>query len=403
LLNYHAAHDIGHAVQNMDLVACTALGAWDKFGLDSQMYVGRNFDFYVGDDFAKTKIIQFVNPDQGHKFVSLSWGGMIGVLSGMNDSGLTLTLNSDKSEIPSHTGTPVSLIAREILQYASTIDEAYAIAKKRSCFVAESFMIGSAKDRKIAIIEKTPEITSIYYSSKPRIVCANHFQSKELRNTKVNVENMQDSTSVYRYQRVEELLNDIPLMDEKKLAQLLRDKLGHDNKWIGMGNEKSINQLLAHHAIIFQPYQKNLWISSFPFNQGKFLALNLDEVFEKSVNEYSTFKISDVSKEIPEDPFMHTDTFAYYIKFHELDNKMKSYLIYGNGNVDLNEALGLIKYNPDFYNGYVLAADYLDKKSNYVEALKMYKLALTKELGAVADRKRIQEKIANLEQKISAR
>ena len=61
----------------------------------------RNFDFYVGDAFCRDKIIAFYRPSQGFKFMMITFGGMTGVLSGMNDQGLTVTINAAKSDIPS--------------------------------------------------------------------------------------------------------------------------------------------------------------------------------------------------------------------------------------------------------------------------------------------------------------
>src|SRR6478672_2295424 len=175
-LYLHGAHDIGHALQDLALVGCSSFAAWDEKSEDGSLILGRNFDFYAGDEFAKDKIVAFVKPDKGYPFMMVTWAGMVGVCSGMNNEGLTITINAGKSKIPLIAKTPISILTREILQYAKNIDEAIAIAKKRKVFVSESIMIGSATDKKAILIEVSPDNLGVYeVSNSNELVCTNHY------------------------------------------------------------------------------------------------------------------------------------------------------------------------------------------------------------------------------------
>jgi isopenicillin-N N-acyltransferase like protein len=390
ILNYHAAHDIGHALQNMSLVGCTSFATWGSRSEDSTLIIGRNFDFYVGDDFAKNKIVAFYNPANGNKFMMVTFGGMTGVLSGMNEEGLTVTLNAAKCDIPSASATPVSLVAREILQYASTIDEAFQIASKRKMFVAESLLIGSARDKKAAIIEKTPDATVLYQENDEDIISTNHFQSDSLGNTELNKEHMRTSASPYRYERVRQLLDANGRNSVHKTAVILRDQNGMNNKSIGLGNEKSINQLIAHHAVIFEPEKKLVWISTAPWQLGKFVCYDLSRVFTQAMDKNE--EIQEAGLAIPADSFLLSREFSNALKFNRYRFPFQS-------RDDLNPD-SLIKWNPNSYLSYMLAGDFYVDHKDYASAKRVYETALEKEIATHQEKDHIQENLQRCNEKL---
>lgn len=385
VLNYHGAHDIGHALQNMSLVGCTSFATWNEFSEDSTLTIGRNFDFFVGEDFSRNKIVAFYEPSTGNPFMMVTFAGMIGVLSGMNTEGLTVTINAAKSEIPLAAATPVSLVAREILQYASTIEEAYAILEKRELFVAESFLIGSARDGKAAIIEKSNESIGLYDPDNGYIICTNHFQSPELSGTSVNQQHIAESASGYRYRRVEELLdrnfpNNVP-----KTISILRDQRGINDEDIGYGNEKLINQLIAHHAIVFQPERKLVWVSTAPWQLGKFVCYDLEKVF--NLETAPDVEIYEKELEIPADTFLTTSDFRSFLK-------MSKYRFPFATENPLNPD-SIVHWNPNSYYSYLLAGDYYYESGNMAAAEKAYSAALEREIATGAEREHILRNLKN--------
>jgi len=89
------------------------------------------------------------------------------------------------------------------------------------------------------IIEKTPKEIDVYDPHQDYIVCTNHFQSNGLDSSKDNIQQLKESASPYRYQRMMELLNANGPNTVQKTVDILRDRKGLHGADIGMGNEKA--------------------------------------------------------------------------------------------------------------------------------------------------------------------
>lgn len=393
ILNYHAAHDIGHALQSMALVGCTSFGTWNDRSADGTMIVGRNFDFYVGDNFARDKMVAFFNPSEGHKFMTITWGGFVGAVSGMNEKGLSVTINADKTNIPSGSATPVSLVAREILQYAQNINEAIAIAKKRKMFVSESFLIASAEDNKAVVIEKTPDTLDVYDPHQNFIVCANHFQSKGLAHSKENLVQLSNSASPYRYQRLMELLSAEGKNTVQKTVDILRDRQGLHGEDIGMGNEKALNQLIAHHSVVFEPQKLLVWVSTSPWQLGEFVAYDLKKIFAMKGMQ-TDHEIIDTALTIKPDTFLNTQAYHDFITYRTLKQKA-----FDGGEINPDS---VVASNPQFYHAYVIAGDYSFKHNDYKKALGYYKAALTKVIATVNEENYIKKQVEKCTKKLNS-
>ena len=310
--------------------------------------VARNFDFYVNEAFAKNKILLFVQPDQGYGFVSITFAGMIGVLSGMNEAGLTVSLNAAKSEIPSEATMPVSLLARQILQHAKNIEEAMSIARSAKTFVAESFLIGSKLDGRAVVIEKSVQQTECYEGQGQSLILTNHFQSPAYAQRKLTQDNIRDSASFPRWKRVEELMKNDPEPTPQSWMTLLRDDKGLGGQDIGLGNELAINQYIAHHAVIFLTESCEVWVSTAPYQMGAFLKYNLKQVL--ALRGFPTTQI-------------YTEASAPDAKLNEgVMERLWKYRFLRQHLMDLQKQKNLASLTPD------AMAEFVDLNPNYYES-----------------------------------
>lgn len=388
ILNYHAAHDIGHALNDYNLVGCTSFAVKNEYSEDGKLLIGRNFDFYMGDKFAEDKLLVFVNPTEGYKYSSYAWAGLTGVVSGMNEHGLTVTINASKSDVPTGAKVPISLLAREVLQYAQNIDEAIEIVKKRDVFVSESLLVGSATDKKAVIIEKSPNKMDVFQTDSSLVQCTNHYQSPLFKNDPVNIQNIEQTDTYYRYQRLGQLINDSIPLTPSSAASILRNQKGVNNADLGLGNPKAINQLIAHHSIIFKPEEKLFWVSSSPYQLGAFQCFDFDKMFTKQ-NQYSPDSLI-----IPSDNFLKSEAYDNYEKYKQIKQGLVKYLFLGIPfDMDKSKEKAFISYNPTSYLTYKVLGDYYYDSKQKEKAKEYYQTSLQYEVASEQEKESIKEKI----------
>jgi hypothetical protein len=318
----------------------------------------------------------------------------------MNEKGVTVTINAAKSDMPTGSATPISILSREILQYASNIDEAYAIARSKKTFVAEAIMIGSAMDHKTAIIEKSPTKTALYFSSKDYILCTNHFQSDTFLNDKNNVENIAVSASMYRYQRLQELVDATSKFNYLSAAAVLRDLKGQHDKNIGIGNEKAINQLICHHSVIFEPEKLRFWVSTHPYQLGKFVCYDLKRVFDNALNPKENEEINEADLTIPADSFVHSEDWKGFLKYKEFKAQLERAVKNGQPLPDESAVEnGIIQANAEYWETYDWLGLYFKARKDREKALKYFKTALTKEVNDKLEEAEINKSIHELDSK----
>jgi hypothetical protein len=202
---------------------------------------------------------------------------------------------------------------------------------------------------------------------------------------------------MYRFERMEELISEDKKLNVDDAVAILRNKKGLDDKEIGFGNEKALNQLLAHHGIVFKPESRKVWVSSNPYQLGEFVEYDLDEVFANREENPATKTISNAKGNIAEDPFVHLNAYKDYEEYRILEREVEAAI--ENGEIISTEKLSeLQQKNPEYWKAYYLTGKYYFEK-NYNAAAKIaFETALNKEITTVPDKEKIEDYLKKLGQ-----
>jgi len=360
VLNYHAAHDISHAVMDSPLIQapstdaghpdpaalCTSFAAWGAATQGGHLLIGRNFDFNALPDFDHNRVVARVVPDDGLPFISVTWPGLIGVVSGINDERISISVNAAQCGDMRRIGTPVSLVMRHVLQHADSLDAAIGIIRDSQVFVADCYLVADGETGEAAVVEKTPLRCAVRRpaAGEASLVCSNHFLTPELEADAANVRYLAEGTTVARHERMEALLaaRQEPL-SPATAAAILRDRAVPGVPRPVLGHLAAINSITATHSVVIDATAGIIWVAVTPHQLGPYVPFGL-----------KTFEDPPGAATIPADPILADGSYGRCIQARQLVKDARKLGRAGRHDEAAAELSKAIALNPDHYLAHLI-------------------------------------------------
>jgi hypothetical protein len=165
------------------LVLCSALLVEPQRSATGGPLFGRNLDWPPAAGLHEYTLVVVYRPQGKRAFASVTFPGVLGCVSGMNDAGLAVAMldvysTRDGSSGFNAQGTPTALLLRRVLEECASIDE--AIALLRGSQRASKLNIAICDTKRAAVLEVTPKNVVLRPADEGICICTNHFRSSEL-------------------------------------------------------------------------------------------------------------------------------------------------------------------------------------------------------------------------------
>lgn len=138
-----------------ELFHCSGFCLFGDATEGGHMYHGRVLDYMKGIGLEPNATVIVHQPDQGNAWVNISYAGFVGSVTAMNEKHLSMGEMGGRGE-GQWDGKPMAQLVREVMESASTLDEAIAILRQgpRTC---EYYYVIADGNKKTAVgIAATP-------------------------------------------------------------------------------------------------------------------------------------------------------------------------------------------------------------------------------------------------------
>ncbi len=281
----HALYDIALGFEGSPLVGCTSFALGPTRTRDGHVLVARAFDFEAADVFDIDKTVFVVREAGRIPFLSVSWPGLVGVVTGMNAEGVSLVVHGARAGEPSSDGMAIVFSIREALSQARDAGEAARILSEQKTMVSHMVLATDAAGR-FVVVERAPGSAAFVRSAGTDTAALTNHLEGPLSGDPKNLRVRDKTTTLARRARIDELLSGVApkSADVERAVAMLRDHVCAGGEACPPGDRRTIDAFIATHGFVADLTDRVAWVSSGPHLSGKFTRIDLRATLEHAAD-----------------------------------------------------------------------------------------------------------------------
>lgn len=151
-----------HALPDLTSATCASFAASGAATRDGRLIHIRNLDWAIQSGVQSYAALMVVEPNGGRPFVNIGWLGFIGVITGINQQGISVSEIGAKTVDTKLEGIPMPFLLRRVLEEAGDLDKAVEIVKAGPRTGGYNYLFGDAKARTAVALETTRNHCAVF-------------------------------------------------------------------------------------------------------------------------------------------------------------------------------------------------------------------------------------------------